>query len=354
MKSLREIEIEISRYYDDARNGRIDPHLIELFFPVDERSVFWETDENAKDYRKPTIWNQNTSIEWTERYYAIVDREESHLFTIVSKSYLLVDNLEAYWNSLAIANYLFKKPDANENFEFVPFKRWLKKDRSACEISICRSINYNQPNLRGGWCSGVTMLNSYNKSVALTYYIGFFHPGYRISILLPEYSISFKLKKDKNNSIHSQIAKQLAGNAKADMLQGMEEAFLKKLDNLKKTPMDENMFLAFFCKFFHISRKNIERLNEIDEARRKKTFINERKELYIKQYGQNAYAFLLGISDYISNYDDKRFSDSYLFYHIQAGEWADEYLKESSKPDFSLYKYIGEDAINTASWLNLL
>ena len=41
-------------------------------------------------------------------------------------------------------------------------------------------------------------------------------------------------------------------------------------------------------------------------------------------------------------------------YQLQAGQWADDYLKESSKPGFSLYKYIVEDAFNTASWLNTL
>ena len=132
----------------------------------------------------------------------------------------------------------------------------------------------------------------------------------------------------------------------------VEEAFLKKLDDLKNTPMDGNVFLAFFCKFFHISKKGIER--DIFEAKRKRDFINERKMLYIDKYGQNAYAFLLGISDYISNYNDIRFSNSYMTYHIQAGQWADEYLKEAAKPNFSLYKYIGEDALNTASWLNTL
>lgn len=310
--------------------------------------TIWDLNEKKRSDKKPK------DPEWTDRYYAIVDREESHLFTIVSESYLLVDNKMAYLIALALAKYLFKKPDTNENFEFVPFKKWLRKDRAACEISICRSINYNQPNLIDGWCSGVTMLNSYNKSVALTYYVGFFNPRYRISIILPGYSLRLKLKKDINNSIPKQIAKQLAGNGMVYKIKDMEEAFLEKLDNLKKTPMDENMFLAFFCKFFHISRKNIERLNEIDEAKRKRTFINERKELYVKKYGQNAYAFLLGISDYISNYDDKRFNDSYLFYHMQAGEWADNYLEEVKKPDFSLHKYLGADALDTASWLNLL
>ena len=67
-----------------------------------------------------------------------------------------------------------------------------------------------------------------------------------------------------------------------------------------------------------------------------------------------AYAFLLGISDYIGNYEDVRLGNNYMNYHIQAGQWADEYLKEVAKPDFSLHKYIGEEALDTAWWLNTL
>ena len=372
-----DIEREINHYYEEAQNGYIDPSLKELFFPVDERSVFWEMAENTEESRTPEPWEMNKTDdsiqleiwdlnkkkrsdkkpidpEWTDRYYAIVDREESHLFTIVSESYLLIDNKEAYWISLAIANYLFKKPDTNENFDFFLFKKWLREDRASCEISICRVIDYNQPNLRDGWCSGITMHNSYNKSVALTYYIGFFNRTFNISVLLPGNAISFKLKKDRNISIIKQIAKQLAQYDVTNFIRKKEQEFLKLLDDLKNSPMDSNLFLAFFCKFFRISRNTIERTKREDEAREMKKFINERIKKYTDEYGQNAYAFLLAISDYISNYNNQRFYNSFLSYHVQAGEWAKDYLKEVKEPNFSLYKYIGEEAINTASWLNLL
>ena len=374
MPNLREIEYEIDRYCTEASNSSVDPRLNELFFPVDERSIYWEWAEECRlpepgkisetnECRELTIWDLNEKKrsdkkpidpEWTDRYYAIVDREESHLFTIVSESYLLIDNQQAYWIALALANYLFKKPDTNENFEFFLFKKWLREDRASCEISICRVIDYNQPNLRDGWCSGITMHNSYNKSVALTYYVGFFNRTFNISVLLPGNAISFKLKKDKNISISKQIAKELAKYDVANFIRQKEQEFLQLLDDLKKSPMDGNLFLAFFCKFFRISRNTIERTKREDEAREMKKFINERIKKYTEEYGQNAYAFLLAISDYITNYNNQRFYNSFLSYHVQAGEWADDYLNEVSKPDFSLYKYIGEEAINTAAWLNLL
>ena len=77
---------------------------------------------------------------------------------------------------------------------------------------------------------------------------------------MPENSINFKLKKNKYNDIINQIAEQLA-SSKVNRIKEVEEAFLKKLDDLKNTPMDGNMFLAFFCKFFHISKKGIERIS---------------------------------------------------------------------------------------------
>lgn len=355
MPTSREIEEDLINYYENAKINDTDPRLDELFFPVDERFVFWEKDETKVGglYKIPCD-PKPINPEWTGRYYAIVDREQEYLFTIASESYLLVSNIEAYWISLAMANYLYKKPDVNENFDFFPFKKWLREDRASCEISICRDIDYNQPNLRDGWCSGITMLNSYNKSVALTYYIGFFNPIFNISILLPGNAISFKLKKNSNYGILNQIAKEFAKCDVANFIQRKEQEFLSLLDDLKKSPMDGNLFLAFFCKFFRISRKSLERAKNLDEAREMKAFINEKIKRYTEEYGQNAYAFLLAISDYISNYENRRFSDSFLSYHVQAGEWANDYLNEVSKPDFSLYKYIGEEAINTASWLNLL
>jgi hypothetical protein len=339
---------ELRRYYDKACLEPKDPQLKELFFPVDTRSVFWESDENAIDPEIPS------RPQWTDRYYAIVDRERRHLFTIVSASYLLITNLEAYRVAHAIANTLFKKPDENETFGFVPFRTWINKNRSTCEISIVRKIDGYQPELNDGWVTGIVMQNSYNKSKALTYYIGFFNERHKLSLILPENSISFKLKKSKYDDILYQIFEQLSEQRNITKINKVEQAFRMKLEDLKNTPMDGNMFLAFFCKFFGISRKGVEREGGIHSALSKRDFINERKQLYIEKYGQNAYAFLLGISDYIDNYEEVRLGNSYMNYHIQAGQWADEYLKEVAKPNFSLYKYIGEDAMDTAWWLNTL
>lgn len=340
--------IDLLRYYEKASREPIDPQLKELFFPVEERSVYWEEDENAIDRRTPS------SPKRTDMYYAIVDSERRRLFSIVSSTYLLITNQKAYWLSHAIANTLFKKPDENEPFGFVPIRTWINDIRSACEISIVRKIDGYQPELNDGWVAGITMQNSYNQSKALTYYIGFFNVHHNISVILPENSIFFKLKKTKYDDILNQINKQLSKQQDITEIYEVEQAFRKKLEDLKNTPMDGNMFLAFFCKFFGISRKGVERDGDICMALQMRDFINERKQLYIEKYGQNAYAFLLGISDYIDNYEEVRLGNSYMNYHIQAGQWADEYLKEVAKPNFSLYKYIGEDAFDTAVWLNTL
>ena len=50
MPNLREIEYEIDRYCTEASNSSIDPRLSELFFPVDERSIYWEW---AEEHRLP-------------------------------------------------------------------------------------------------------------------------------------------------------------------------------------------------------------------------------------------------------------------------------------------------------------
>lgn len=338
---------DLERFYYEELNKPLDSELEALFFPVEERDVYWEKDERKQS-------NNPSKPEFTDRYFAIVDKERNSLFTIVSESYDLVTNIEAYFISRAIARYMFRSDNSNDNFEFVPVYHWINKNRSVCEISIGRKLDINQPKLNDGWIAGITMLNSYNKTVALTYYVGFFREnsfGNRpLCLLLPENLMSLKVKKDKYNNMFSQIEEQLMDLEEKKRIQDMEQSFMKKLDDLKNIAMDGDMFMALFCKFFHITKQ---RYNN-DEAREMRNFVKERKNLYIREYGENAYAFLLAISDYISNYEYFHLRINFFNYQTQAGQWVNDYLKESTKDDFSPYRYIGEEAFDTAHWLNTL
>lgn len=342
------IKEEIRRYYRKASNEPLHPRLYELMFPVDARNVYWEESDHRTSGHEPMY------PRYTSHYYAIVDRERRYLFTIVSDSYLLITNIEAYWIEQAIAQFVFWRADDNNNYKFVPYSESLRKDRACCNISIARQIDINQPEIKDGWFAAINMVNSYNKSVALSYYIGFVNSRYNISLIFPENAIKFKLKKDKNNDIVGQIADQLAGSKGMYSIKNLEEKFIKKIKRLQAATMDGNMFLAFFCKFFFISKQRIINSKKIAEAIERRDFINKRKEFYINKYGQNAYSFLLGISDYISHYEQRHVTGGNLNFQLQAGQWAEDYLKESSRPDFDLYTYIGKEAFNTASWLNTL
>lgn len=198
------------------------------------------------------------------------------------------------------------------------------------------------------------MLNSYNKSVALTYYVGFVNSRHNVSVIFPENSINFKLKKNVSKDLMEQIAEQLAFSNGRYSIDKIEENFKKKIDKLKAADMAGIQFLSYFCKFFHITKQDIIIRGEQEEAIQKRDFFNERTAKYIKEYGQNAYSFLLGISDYITNFETRKIGDNILPMQIETGKWADNYLKESAKPDFDAYTYIGKEAFNTANWLSTL
>lgn len=350
MRVVNDIKDGILRYYTMVRHKPLPENIQLIKFPVDIRRVYWEKSEKVN-----FAVNSYVLPEFTGRYMAIVDKEKQHLFTIASDSYLLVTNEEAYWIEQAIAKFIFWKPDNNTNYDFVPYDVYLRnRDRACCSVSIARQIDMNQPEIKDGWFAAITMMNSYNKSIALSYFIGFGNSKHHISLIFPENAIKLKLKKNVSQGLIEQIAEELSHSNGMYAIDQIEQAFAEKIKKLKDAVMDGNMFLAFFCKFFKITKNKIASINDYQQAIERRDFINNKRDLYINLYGANAYAFLLGISDYITHYERRNNIGNPFSNQLQAGQWADDYLKESSKPGFSLYKYIGEEAFNTASWLNTL
>ena len=85
-----------------------------------------------------------------------------------------------------------------------------------------------------------------------------------------------------------------------------------------------------------------------------KRIVDAAKE-YFAEMGNNAYAIFNVLSDFASF--PVAYGHQSIFIHglqRKVGLWADELIQEAKKADFSLYKYIGEEAMNTAFFLESL
>ena len=223
-----------------------------IFFEVIERNVYWEKVNRGLF--------QGYNYEYTPRYKAIVDKEKDSLFVIASCNYQLITNYEVLEEGKRIADLIFSdKDNDNEHFKFDLYASSLGAKRASCKMILARDVDVKQPLICDAWSPVLIATNSYNKSLALRYIIGFSY--LMTDVIYPQVGENFviPIEKGSTTDFHDQISETLKKNR--CFLSGLvNEAmadFRIKIERLKKQQVTNNMYLAMFCKFFNISKSNL-------------------------------------------------------------------------------------------------
>ncbi len=162
-------------YENGTKYGQILP-LERAFFDVSLFPIFWERTRSKlpKHYICPGR-------------YAVVREDEMYVFTTVTDGYYLILNYDAYKLGEEIACYAFY----SERLILISKLEVLTEHGAACEISIQRQEETNQPLILEGWHAIVRISNSYNKTKSLKFIIGYvFDSG--AGILFPDFTIEIK------------------------------------------------------------------------------------------------------------------------------------------------------------------
>ena len=322
-----------------------------LFFDVVERNVFWEKVHGG-------LFPEN-NYEYTRKYKAIVDKDSDSLFVIARYSYQLITNKDALDEGKRIAKIIFRDNN-NEHFKFDLYAYSISENRANCAMILARDVDVKQPYICDAWSPVLVVTNSYNKTVALRYTIGFSY--LMTNLIFPQTGKKFEIPIEKGSTkcFHDQISEIL--HKKRDYLYGLvDEAmgdFRIKIDRLKRQKVTNNMYLAMFCKFFNIIKSKYYSQEILVPYKTRKlihwkdTFIDS-WDKNSNEYGLNAYSFLLTILDYVTNCDVMKEPTDVYEYQLQAGKWADDYLTAASHENFDAMSYLC-DYFNTSVWLEPL
>ncbi len=319
----------------------VNRSLSEVLFPVEERPV------NFVD-RQGRFWKIPQSK-------AIVDSNTSRTFAVVSKNYRLVTNREAY----DIADYIIRGVFPGYTLkDFVVFNIYMPKTKGSCRIDLIVPHTELSPfgDESDQWTPFVRITNSYNKTYLLKYEIGFCRWICLNGVIFGQKGVTLAFnhtqitQKDLDEIIKKAI-KQI-GNIRDLWLE-----FEKKLKRLREISIPESLSLAMFCKAFGIVIKDEKKLKPLQKKSlgiKAKQILTASKD-YFDELGNNAYAIFNVLTDFASFPEGTSNSDNFVHsYQRKVGDWVNEILKEYEKEDYSLYKYVGEDAMNTAFILEAL
>jgi hypothetical protein len=257
-----------------------------LLFPVIQESVY------LKDQAKP--------IAGLKAIKGVPDGE-SRVFSVVSDNYKLVTNKEALEWGKTIHRRLF--PNANAD-SFEVFKIIAPNTRSYCHIDIIDK-NYTL-NIwkRELYVPFIRIHNSYNRSLALKFDIGFCRKLCNNGVIFEEKTVRLKFSHTRN-----ELRPEGLDKINLSHLKKLEQEFIertKKATEIKVPAIHYPALVAsIFKKQFKIHHAS--ELVRAQEQKRVDDFKNKVNELaarYQPEFGETAYTLFNVLTDFASNNKD--------------------------------------------------
>lgn len=319
----------------------IDYMVEKSFFPVEARRLFWEDE---------VFFSNEDNHILCKDWVAIVDMEMKHVFTTATRhNYVLYTNRRTYHFGETIAKELWKLESIDD---IVCATFALGKNRASVEYNLCDRMYINQPHLINGWMPVITMQNSYNKTKPLACILGFRNINRGFNVLFPQFSAKAKSAHDESAvKMELDILEQL--KSKRIIMDSFVNYFLGIIKDLQNTPIALTDFLPLFCKIQRIKKsKNLPEMQKAHLINSLK-FVNERISRYSSDYGNNGYAMLMVVADYIENLNPEK-RKLVATEQMALGAWVEEFIEVSRQEDYSPYTYIGKEAYDAASWFGTI
>ena len=318
---------------------RKDPS--EVMFPVETRPVFWEN----RYGRRTTIRGQ----------YAIIDTERENTLAVVTDKYQLISNEEAYNLADLIIRGVFNNRTIDD---FVCYNVRLSRSRGSCIIDLIIPNNFSQlfGDEKESWTPFLRITNSYNRKSVLRYEIGFCRWICLNGCIFGQKGFTISIRHDELDYYGNYQKIIDEARSKMGNIDSIWQTIMERLESLRAIDISQLMVLPLFCKIFgiKIDKDKITPTQEESLAVRATQILHSAQE-YFQEMGNNAYALFNVMTDYAS-FPANMSETSITIHNLQhrVGSWVDEFLDEYNKEGFSLSKYIGEEAMDAAFYLEKL
>ncbi|MEI6139799.1 MAG: DUF932 domain-containing protein [Mariniphaga sp.] len=317
-------------------NKRIDykpatHSLAKVLFDVEQLPIFAEFVKGLNDIREINI----------PEYKALFNKRDDQLLSVVSNNYQLVSNQQALETGLKVFCELF--PSVNEK-DLIPFKVISTNKLTFCHIDLIhRELNLSKWK-QDTWLPFLRISNSYNRTVALSFEIGFVRELCSNGFIFDKESIKVKFA-------HTKGLIPVDFDVDVSKFRKYEVDFVNHLHNLNRFYVDPHYVLPLVLKAlnlnFNLQCENQRQLaKELERYTQTKTIITDLTDMYYKELKPTAYAVLNIITDYISHQDKYNtiplFSSHINGYYNKPGNWIQNFTAEIQSPKFIMEEYLGE------------
>ncbi len=274
-------------------------------------------------------------------YKALYNKRDRQLLSVVTNNYHLVSNKQAYEIGEKVFFKLFPAIDPKD---LIPFKVIATKKLTSCHIDLIhKELNLNKWK-QDAWLPFLRISNSYNRTIALSFEIGFVRKLCSNGFIFDKESIKVKYAHTKG-TIPFDIS------VDASKLKKYEIDFVEHLNNLSRFYVDpEHVFplvLSALNLRFNFNHSNQQQLQkEKERYLRTKMIIADLTDAYFNELKPTAYAVLNIITDFVSHQDKYKaiplFTSHVNGYYSKPGNWIQNFTQAIQTPRFNMVDYLGE------------
>jgi hypothetical protein len=284
----------------------------------------------------PSSSSQNNKGMELPQYKLVCREKTGQIISIVSNNYRLIPNKEALKMGIDVFKQLFPFIDEKE---LIPFRVIAPKSLASVHIDLIhKDVNFSVWE-QETWLPFIRITNSYNRSYALSFEVGFVKKLCSNGVLFDKKTMKLKYTHDKNREIR--LLNDIQEILKTSSLFG------KQCQKLHGYNLSRNDMFPLLCHILKINLKvpdekkivskamNLEKLNRI---------VLEQTAAYEAINGLNAYTAFNVATDIVSHNEKYKVIPGYYFnvrsFFTRPTVWMEDFSDKIAELDFSLDKYL--------------
>jgi hypothetical protein len=305
----------------------------EILFDVRLQNIYSE-------FRFPgTLFNLPVSA---ANHLAIVNQDNGQILSTVSKNYKLISNKEALEMGKEIFIQLYPKVKIEE---LIPFKVVYPKTLGSVRIDLIhKDVNFSVWELES-WLPYLRTTNSYNRSYALSYEIGFVRKLCSNGVLFQKDTMKLKYLHYNNNRI--EVLNDIS------QIKETSDLFIRQCQGLRNYELPRELMVALVFQILNIKLDLLKDRLDFKKINYLKNWIELIKMLskrYFDELGSNAYSAFNVVTDLVSHQEEYKNITGYSFdvrsFYIKPTDWMEAFLQKSATRDFDYEEYLAETIAN--------
>lgn len=305
-------------------------HHNDLFFPVRAVPVFAEIRRGS-----------NLQMEPIPGQRAIVNCATDQVISVVSENYRVVTNREALEYAHLCCRAAFPE-GANQDWRVL--EAYAPSTMGSCCIDLVHpgsTLEFSGPVFRGkpdAFGPFVRVTNSYNRSRALRFEIGFFRKVCSNGMILPQSSVRFGFNHNTRK-----ISERVRFEVNKDNFKQLRERFQEFLAPLWGCEIPLELFVPATLAVLRINKPEPLAKRQEEPWERLADSLASISEQYSSDLGENGYALLNVITDVASKPPKSPFvRREQQGLQRSAGSWLADFSAECRKPGFAVKDYLQE------------